>query len=176
MERWAARLGALGVVERFDYDYLRSGKRRPDPLPKLIARHREALDAARARHPGRPVVLAGKSMGSRVGCHLATEVDVRALVCFGYPLIGQTGKRRDEVLLALRTPVLFVQGTRDELCPLADLAEVRTRMTARSALHVVESGDHSLEVTKAHEKATGRTQDDEDRSALDAIRAFLATV
>lgn len=152
---------------------MRTGKRRPDPLPKLIARHRAALDDVRAR---RPVVLAGKSMGSRVGCHLATEVEVRALVCFGYPLIGQSGKRRDAVLLELRTPILFVQGTRDELCPLPDLAEVRARMTARSALHVVETGDHSLEITRAHERSTGRTQEDEDGAALDAIRAFLATV
>ena len=33
-----------------------------------------------------PVVLIGKSMGSRIGCHLALEEDVAALVCLGYPL------------------------------------------------------------------------------------------
>jgi predicted alpha/beta-hydrolase family hydrolase len=179
MTAWAERLGAIGIVEPFDYDYVRNGKRRPDPLPKLIARHRAALDDALLKHGARPVVLAGKSMGSRVGCHLANvlqadDVDVRALVCFGYPLVGQNGKRRDEVLRELRTPILFVQGTRDELCPLGDLEEVRRAMAARSALHVVETGDHSLQVTRTHTKTTGRTQEDEDRAALDAIRAFLA--
>lgn len=178
MEAWAARLDVVGIVERFDYDYVRNGRRRPDPLPKLIARHRQALEEALERHGPRPVVLAGKSMGSRVGCHLANEVrdelDLRALVCFGYPLVGQSGARRDEVLRALTTPILFVQGTRDALCPLGELAEVREAMTARSALHVVETGDHSLQVTKTHTRTTGRTQDDEDRAALDAVRTFLS--
>ena len=61
-------------------------------------------------------------------------------------LRGRRGQLRDEVLVALRTPVLFVQGSRDALCPLAELEAVRARMSARTALHVVEGGNHSLEV------------------------------
>src|SRR5205823_6277167 len=96
-----------------------------------------------------PLVLVGKSMGSRIGCHVATTDRASALVCLGYPLRAQgSGKIRDEVLLALKTPILFVQGTRDPLCPLELLSEVRERMTAENALHVVEGGDHSLLVTK----------------------------
>ena len=56
---------------------------------------------------------------------------------------------RDQVLLALRTPILFVQGTRDPLCPLDKLAAVRNAMTCDRDLHVVESGDHSLKITAA---------------------------
>lgn len=175
MQAWARRLRALGPVVALDYPYALAGRRRPDPLPALIAAHREALRAARAAHPGLPVVLAGKSMGSRVGCHVALEEpDVRALVCLGYPLVGATGKVRDEVLLALRTPALFVQGTRDRLCPLDRLAAVRARMTAPSALHVVEAGDHSLLATKAWLRAAGRTQDDVDAEVLRAVAAFVA--
>ena len=176
MERWADRLGAVGIVERFDYDYVRHGRRRPDPLAKLIARHRQALDLALERHGRRPVVLVGKSMGSRIGCHLSLEAEVGALVCFGYPLVGQSGARRDEVLRSLRTPILFVQGTRDAMCPLAELDALRGEMSARSALHVVQTGDHSLEVTKTHSRATGRTQAAEDEAALEAVRAFLGPV
>src|SRR5262245_43622799 len=126
MQSWAARLGALGIVDTFDYAYRRAGHSLPDRLPKLIADHGEALDTSLVRHGPRPIVLAGKSMGGRVGCHLANERDVSRLVCFGYPLLaqGNPAKRRDEVLLALRTPILFVQGTRDSLCPLPLLAEV----------------------------------------------------
>lgn len=176
MQAWARRLAAVGPVVTLDYPYMLAGKKRPDPLPRLLAAHREALAAARAAHPGLPVVLAGKSMGSRVGCHLAAEDPAAAvgLVCLGYPLVGQTGKVRDEVLLALRTPALFVQGTRDRLCPLDHLARVRRRMKARTALHVVDTGDHSLEVTKAHTKATGTTQAAADEAALSAIQAFAA--
>lgn len=176
MTSWAERLAALGPVSTFDWPYLAAGRKRPDPHTVLLARHREALAVLRAREPGLPVVLAGKSMGGRLGCHLALEERVAGLVCFGYPLFSPSGAARDEVLVALRTPVLFVQGTRDDKAPLDDLAAVRARMTAPSQLHVVPTGDHSLQVTKAHTRATGRTQADEDAATLAAVRAFLAAL
>lgn len=174
MTAWAGRLAALGDVVPFDYPYMKvrleTGRRRPpDKLPVLIAAHAAALAAARGQH--RPVLLVGKSMGSRVGCHLSLEEPVDGLVCFGYPLVGVNGKRRDEVLVALRTPVLFLQGTRDELCPLDLLAEVRGRMTAPSALHVVEDGDHDLTQRR---KVTGRSQAEADAGALAAVTAFVS--
>ena len=64
-----------------------------------------------------------------------------------------TEKLRDEALLALSTPILFAQGTKDRLCPLDLLADVRRRMTAPNALHIVEGGDHSLLVAKTALKA-----------------------
>ena len=85
MQRWAGYLSRFGEVQTFDYPYMAAGRRAPDRLPKLLARHAEVLDHARADHAG-PVVLAGKSMGSRVGCHLANQVAVDALICLGYPL------------------------------------------------------------------------------------------
>lgn len=173
MRGWASRLASLGRVVPFDYRYMQAGRRSPDRLPALIAAHRAALGAARGEHPG-PVVLAGKSMGGRVGCHVALEEDVAALVCLGYPLRGASGAPRSEVLLALRTPVLFVQGTRDALCPLDDLARVRGEMRAPSALHVVDGGDHSLAVGKRALAARGEAQADVDGRALAAVAAFLA--
>jgi len=88
------------------------------------------------------------------------------------PESSATGALRDEVLLALRVPILFVQGSRDSLCPLDKLAEVRARMTAPSTLLVVEGGNHSLEVSAAQRKATGDTQAASDARVLEAIRAF----
>ena len=126
MQRWKARLSTIGDVEAFDYDYMREGRRRPDPLPRLIAAHRQALVNARR---GRAVILIGKSMGGRIGCHVSLEEEVEAIVCFGYPLCGggDRSKLRDKVLRALETPILFVQGTRDSLCPLDLLETIRSR-------------------------------------------------
>ena len=94
-------------------------------------------------------------MGSRIGCHLANQEAVTGLVCLGYPLVAAgTGAVRDEVLLALSTPILFVQGTRDPLGPLDQLASVRSKMRSRNELHVVEGGNHSLEIPGG--KATAR--------------------
>ncbi|HZR81677.1 MAG TPA: alpha/beta family hydrolase [Candidatus Binatia bacterium] len=181
MRAWAERLAAIGSVEALDYAYVIEGRKSPDRLPVLVAAHRAALERARERHGrDRPVVLAGKSMGGRVGCHLACELAgdagaPAALVCFGYPLVAAgSGKRRDAVLLALATPVLFVQGTRDPLCPLDDLAGVRRSMTAPSELFVVEGGDHSLVLRKKDEAATGRSQAEWDAAVLAAVRTFVA--
>src|SRR5262249_46300339 len=140
-----------------------------------VEAHRRALAEARLRHP-LPVVLAGKSMGSRVGCHVAlVEESVRALVCFGYPLkgAGKTAPVRDEVLLSLKTPILFVTGSRDPLCPLDRLDGVRSHMKASSSLFVVEGGDHSLQVSAGQRKASHKTQEDIDGEIMARVREFL---
>jgi len=170
MVAWRKRLETLGRVVPLDYPYMKSGRRSPDPLPKLIARHREALAAARKGHGGK-VVLIGKSMGGRVGCHVSLEEAVSGLVCLGYPLKapGARATLRDEVLLALSTPILFVQGTRDPLCPLALLEGVRGRMTAENRLLVVEGGDHSLTVTARQLREAGETEGDVNARILAAI-------
>ncbi len=174
MQRYASLLGALGDVKSFDYPYMQGGRRgAPDKLPVLTAAHRAELEALETQcAPGDKVLLAGKSMGSRVGCHVSLEAAVSGCVCFGYPLRGQNGKLRDQVLLDMRAPVLFVQGTRDALCPLPDLEAVRARMTARSELYVVEAGDHSLEVTKTSLKARGVTQASVEADIMAAVRRF----
>jgi predicted alpha/beta-hydrolase family hydrolase len=175
MQRWATRLAILGKVSAFDYPYMKERRKRPDPLPKLVTAHREALAHAREGHIG-PIVLIGKSMGGRVGCHVACEEHVSAVICLGYPLCaaGDRNRLRAEVLHALSTPILFVQGSRDALCPLDLLAEVRKEMTNVNELHIVDGGDHSLTVTKGQLKASGETQDQVEERILERIRLFVA--
>ena len=177
MRTFARLLQTIGPVAPFDYSYALEGRKRPDPLPRLIETHRAALAALRARHEG-PIVLAGKSMGGRVGCHVALVDPVQAVICFGYPLCGagDRSKLRDQVLLELNAPILFVQGTRDPLCPLELLDDVRKRMHAPSTLYVVDGGDHSLMVAKATLKALGSTQVNADEGVRTAIARFLADV
>ena len=174
MQRWKARLASHGRVETFDYDYLREGRRRPDPLAQLVAAHRAALAHARETID-EPTFLIGKSMGGRIGCHVSLEDKVNGVICLGYPLCGggDPSKLRDRVLLELQTPILFVQGTRDSLCPLELLEKVRTEMTAPNLIHIVESGDHSLLVAKRQLVATGKTQDEVDQQIQEAISAFV---
>src|SRR3981081_3170961 len=113
-------------------------------------------------------------MGGRVGCHVSLEEKVDGLICLGYPLcaMGDRTKLRDKVLRDLSTPVLFVQGTRDSLCPSALLEKIRAEMTAPNFLHVVEEGDHSLMISKRHLKAKNETQNDADLPILEAIKQF----
>src|SRR2546421_99396 len=178
MQTWKRRLSNIGEVETFDYDYMREGRKRPDRLPQLIEAHRKALDRARERHPAASTILIGKSMGGRIGCHVSLEEKVDGLVCLGYPLcaMGDHTKLRDEVLRALRTPILFVQGTRDALCPLDLLERVRGEIKAPNCLHVVEGGDHSLRVPKRQLQASGETQTDIDQQIFQSITEFLSAV
>lgn len=175
MQDWKGRLSKIGDVETLDYDYMRERRKRPDPLPKLIKAHREALSNARKRHPASSTILVGKSMGGRIGCHVSLEEKVEGLVCLGYPLcaMGDRTKLRDEVLRALNAPIIFVQGTRDPLCPLDLLERVRTEMKTQNVLHVVEGGDHSLRVPKRQLKATGMSQEDINQRILEAIAGFV---
>jgi len=198
MQRWKKHLEEIGDVETFDYPYMRENRKRPDPLPQLIAAHREALAKAQKKK-GQLTLLIGKSMGGRIGCHLALTENVDGLVCLGYPLCaeGDRTKLRDEVLRALTTPILFVQGTRDSLCPLDLLERVRSEMKTRNFLHVVEGGDHSLRAGRAEAKrrrtakhhllATDDTQgcppkvaaategrDDVDQRILESIAEFIS--
>jgi len=175
MQRWKRPLSEIGDVLTFEYNYMIQGRRRPDPLPQLIATHRNALGTLRAKTSG-PIFLIGKSMGGRIGCHVSLEENVNGLICLGYPLcaMGDRTKIRDQVLRDLRTPILFVQGTRDPLCPLDLLESVRSKVTAPNFLHVVQGGDHSLLVRK--KDLAGETQDDVDQRILDAIATFANEV
>jgi predicted alpha/beta-hydrolase family hydrolase len=174
MQAWTERLSRVGDVETLDYAYMQERRRRPDSLPLLIAAHREALHRAR-KTDDQPAILIGKSMGGRIGCHVSLQEPVSGLVCLGYPLCGggDPRKLRDKVLRELRTPILFIQGTRDALCPPDLLEKVRKEMTAPNFLHVVEGGDHSLIVTKTQLKTAGETQDLVDERVLAAISQFV---
>jgi uncharacterized protein len=174
MRHWSKRLATIGTVTAFDYPYIKNFRKLPDRLPTLVAAHRQALHQARQEHDG-PAVLIGKSLGARVGCHLALEEKVVAVICLGYPLCagGDASKMRAEVLRALSRPILFVQGTRDRLCPLPLLESVRKEMKAVNELYVVEGGDHSLMVTRAQLKASHETQDLVDDRILEAIQGFV---
>jgi predicted alpha/beta-hydrolase family hydrolase len=165
MEAWAERLAAVGDVVRFDYPYMRAGKKLPNPLPVLLEAHREALAAARSR--GQPVVLVGKSMGSRVGCHLAREEVVRGVICFGYPLRAPSGALRDVAVRELPIPALFLQGTRDPLAPLSSLRSVLAECPVKHELVVIQGADHGLAVRKAEQQAV-------DDALLAAIAAYVA--
>ena len=174
MRNWAQRLRQLGEVTTLDYPYRLAGRKRPDPLPQLIAAHRQAIEQIRPNLSG-PLVLIGKSMGGRIGCYASDQPDVAAVVCLGYPLCanGDPTKMRNKVLLELTKPVLFVQGTRDRLCPLDLLALVQSQMRVPNHLHIVEDGDHSLLLSKTALKQMGKTQAQIDNEILRSIGEFL---
>ncbi|MDX2020182.1 MAG: alpha/beta fold hydrolase [Deltaproteobacteria bacterium] len=176
MRAWAERLSPCGTVVTFDYPFMRQGSKRPDRLPVLVAAHQEAITQASQQAPDQPLVLAGKSMGSRIGCHVAAgkQHPVRALVCFGYPLrSASSGKSRADVLAQVPVPILFVQGTRDPLCPLDELQALLPTLPVPHELEVINDGDHSLIVAKRTLNANHETQATVDARIAARVQSFI---
>jgi len=143
-------LASAGIgVLTFNYAYTQAGRRSPDRMPKLLNVHRAAAKRM-ATYVDR-VVFAGKSMGGRVGSHLAGDEGWPAagLVYLGYPLVamGKGESRATEHLEAIGVPQLFVAGTSDRLSPPDQIVPLAGRLPGAD-VYVVANGDHSFHVPK----------------------------
>jgi hypothetical protein len=139
------RLAAAGFrVATFDYPYREEGRQAPDRLPRLVACHRAVYESVAGQ--GTPPFLVGKSMGGRVGSHLA--VDAPGWVFLGYPLVpaGRTEPRAVTHLDGLQA-MLFVQGERDALAPLPAIRAVVASLPA-ATLEVIPDADHGFRVPR----------------------------
>ena len=135
---------------RYEFPYMEAARKRIDPPEVLHARVREAVNAAAAEQL--PLFAGGKSMGGRMTSQaqaLQPLAGVRGLAFVGFPLhpAGRPGTERAAHLRDVRLPMLFLQGTRDDL---ADLALLRPVLAAlpHATLHVVDDADHSFHVRK----------------------------
>jgi predicted alpha/beta-hydrolase family hydrolase len=150
MARFAAGLADRGVaVLRYNFDYMEKGSKRPDAPRVAHARVREAVTEAARRFPGVPLFAGGKSFGGRMTSQ-AQALDplpgVRGLVFVGFPLhpAGKPSDERAKHLEDVKVPMLFVQGTRDELADLSLLGPVVQRLGPRAGLVTFEHADHSF--------------------------------
>jgi predicted alpha/beta-hydrolase family hydrolase len=152
----ALTAGGFTVIT-FDYAYMAAGRRAPDRLPKLLDVH-EAVAGIAAGYADR-LVIAGKSMGGRVGGHLVADgrADPVAVVYLGYPLvaIGKTMPRPTDHLLGIGVPQLFVSGDRDPMGPRTMIEDVAGAVPDGRVV-IVDHGDHSLVPLKR----SGATLDD----------------
>ena len=104
-------------------------------------------------------------MGGRFASMVADEAGVRGLACLGYPFHppGQPAKLRVQHLEHLKTPAVFVQGTRDPFGTREDVASYSLSPSIR--IHWLEGGDHDFRP----EKGSGLTAKENLRSAADAV-------
>ncbi len=107
-------------------------------------------------------------MSSQAQASLALP-GVVGLAFLGFPL--HPAKRpsvdRAEHLSEVNVPMLFVQGTRDELANLADLRAVCSRLGERATLHLIGDADHAFHVPAR----SGRT----DHEVISEIASVVAT-
>ena len=135
---------------RYEFPYMEERRRRIDPPAVLHERVREAVAAAAKE--GLPLFAGGKSMGGRMTSQaqaLAPLANVVGLAFVGFPLhaAGKRGVERAAHLREDAIPMLFLQGTRDELAHL-DLLRPIVEGLPRTTLHIVDDADHSFHVRK----------------------------
>jgi predicted alpha/beta-hydrolase family hydrolase len=162
MQSLATELAAAKVATlRFQFPYMEQQRKIPDRPPVLTAAIVAAVQAASKAAPDLPLFAGGKSLGARMTSLAAAErglSDVRGLIFFGFPLHppNQPGTKRADHLTQVKVPVLFFQGTRDNLADLSLLRPILAKLGSRATLHEIETADHSFHVLKS----SGKTDED----------------
>ena len=152
MNELASVLASLGVgTLRYQFPYMEKGSRRPDPPALCHATVRAAVEAARGRAPKVTLIAGGKSFGGRMTSQAqAAEAlaDVRGLAFVGFPLhpAKKPASDRSTHLADVKIPMLFLQGTRDELADLGLLEPLVKELGKRATLRKIEGADHSFHV------------------------------
>lgn len=175
MANVANDLALRGIATlRYQFPYMERGSKRPDP-PKLAhAAVRAAVAEASRLAPGLPLFAGGKSFGGRMTSQaqaISPLPGVRGLVFLGFPLhpAGQPSDERAVHLFDVRIPMLFLQGTRDELADLSLVKALAERLGARATLRLFQDADHSFHVPAR----TGRKDSEIRGEMADALAAWI---
>jgi predicted alpha/beta-hydrolase family hydrolase len=178
MVETAHAFAARGITTAtFDFPYIAAGRSAPDKAPVLEAAWRAAIDETRANaaFAALPLFIGGKSMGGRIASHVASQGvgGVSGLIFLGYPLHppGRPEQRRDKHLPAIREPMLFVQGSRDQFGTSEEIRALLPQLNPRTELFEVADGDHSF---TARVKVTGRKQRDVIDEIYDTVASFIS--
>jgi predicted alpha/beta-hydrolase family hydrolase len=171
----AAELAARRIATlRFQFPYMELGKRRPDPPPICHAIVRAAVAEAARRAPKLALFAGGRSFGGRMTSQ-AQAIEplrgVQGLVFIGFPLhpAGKPSAERADHLREIKIPMLFLQGTRDELAQLALFKPLIKRLGARATLKLLKDADHSFHVPAR----SGRKDPEVRAEMLDALAAWI---
>jgi len=166
MSRVARGLAENGIrVVRFEFPYMAAKKKAPDREPVLLEAWREAI-----REQGdRVMFIGGKSMGGRIATMVADEMEVRGVVCFGYPFHppGNAERLRTKHLETMKTPTLILQGERDAFGSRDEVK--RYKLSRAIRIEFIEDGDHSLKPRAS----SGATETDNLARAVAIATKFI---
>lgn len=172
MNDLSAALSARNIgTLRYQFPYMENGSRRPDPPALCHATIRAAVATAKQHAPGVALIAGGKSFGGRMTSQAqATKAltDVKGLVFVGFPLhpAKKPAIERGTHLADVKIPMLFLQGTRDELAELTLLEPLVQRLGTLATMKKIESADHSFHVLAR----SGRN----DREVLEELADTIA--
>ena len=161
---------------RYQFPYMEKRSKRPDSPKVAQATVRAAVAEAAQRLPGLALVAGGKSFGGRMTsqAQAASPLQgVRGLAFLGFPLhpAGAPSSDRAKHLFDVQVPMLFLQGTRDELAHLPLIESLASELKERSTLELFADADHSFHVPKR----SGRTDAQVIGDLADALVHWLET-
>jgi len=159
---------------RYQFLYMERGSRRPGAPRLAHAAVRAAVAEAARQLPGLALFAGGKSFGGRMTSQAQAQSplpDVRGLVFIGFPLhpAGKPSDERAAHLSNVEVPMLFLQGTRDELARLDLLQAAVTELGSRATLALFEHADHSFHVPARSGRSDAQVMDE----VLDRIAKWI---
>ena len=156
---------------RFEFPYMAAGRNRVDS-PEVATQAIADAYAAAAERTKLPIWLGGHSFGGRMASHAVVDREVPAagLIFCSFPLHmpGKPDTRRAQHLSAIRQPLLFLSGTRDDLAEAA-LLEPLVKSLPNATLHWLETADHGYRVLKRSRTRTDGVFDE----MAEVARAFI---
>jgi len=137
---------------RFNFPFTEQKKKRPD-FPAVAHKTIEvAIKKAQELFPNGRIFASGKSFGGRMSSQLLSlsQPDfIKGIVFFGFPLHppGKLTIDRAYHLKDVKVPMLFLQGTKDELAAW-NLMEQVTKELSLATLYKVEGANHAFKCGK----------------------------
>ncbi|HVG05933.1 MAG TPA: alpha/beta family hydrolase [Burkholderiaceae bacterium] len=175
MASTAQGLAERGIATlRYQFPYMERGSKRPDAPRVAHAAVRAAVATASSVMPGVALFAGGKSFGGRMTSQAHADSalpHLRGLIFVGFPLHAakQPSQQRAEHLSRVNCPMLFLQGTRDELAEVELISTVTGRLGALATLQLFNDADHSFHVRRS----SGSTDQQVLVSMFDAIAAWI---
>jgi predicted alpha/beta-hydrolase family hydrolase len=160
---------------RYQFPYMEQGGKRPDPPALCHATVRAAVRQAGDLMRDTPLLAGGRSFGGRMTSQaqaVSALPGVRGLAFFGFPLhlSKKPSDARAAHLDQVEIPMLFLQGTRDDLADLTLLRPVVAHLQPLATLETLEHADHSFHVLVR----SGRTDAQVREQMLDAFIVWAA--
>ena len=162
----AQLLAEQGIATmRFNFPFAENKKGRPD-TPAVAHQAIEAIIVkAQKLFPDLSLFVAGKSFGGRMTSQYLSahpHPEIKGMIFYGFPLHppGKPSTERAEHLKEVKTPMLFLQGTKDELATW-NLIESVCSSLKLATLIKIEGANHAFKAGKQNilQLLAGTTKD-----------------
>ena len=149
----AQSLAEEGIATlRFNFPFTENKKGRPDTPAVAHQTIESAILKSQKLYPNLPLFVAGKSFGGRMTSqYMAAHLNdkVKGIIFYGFPLHapGKPSIERAEHLKDVKTPMLFLQGSRDEFATWKLIEKVTSSLPLAEVIKI-EGANHGFKAGK----------------------------